>query len=97
MAKNVSKKNIKKTKAIKLVPFSVYFDKYNYLLLALGVGIIVIGYVFLAMGPWNSSQSLDISPILLIIGYLIVLPVAILYKRKPQEDKAETQEILEKK
>jgi len=97
LAKKISKKNLKRTKAIKLVPFSIYFDKNNYFLLALGVGIIVIGYVFMAMGPWYSTQSLDVSPVLLIIGYLVVLPVAILYKRNPKEDNGEVKETLENK
>jgi len=42
------------------------------------VGFIVLGYVFLALGGANSISSLTIWPIVLVIGYLIAMPVALL-------------------
>lgn len=93
MAKAVKKKNIRKTKRTFSSPFNIYWTKKNYLLLALGIAVIVIGYIFMSMGSWNSFPSLFISPVLLIIGYLIILPASILYKSKKEEENKEGQEI----
>ena len=93
MAKPVKKKNIRKTKKSISSPFNIYWDKKNYLILALGIAVIIIGYVFMSMGSWNSFPSLFISPILLIIGYIIILPASILYMKKKEEVNKEDQEI----
>jgi uncharacterized membrane protein YhaH (DUF805 family) len=56
------------------------YGKKNYILFSLGVLILTVSYFLMASGSVNSFQSLVISPILLILGYLVVIPVAILYK-----------------
>jgi xanthine/uracil permease len=48
------------------------FDKRNYLILGVGVLLIILGFVFLAGG------DITISPILLVLGYCIVVPLGIL-------------------
>ena len=58
------------------------FVRENYLLFLLGIVTIVLGYIFLAIGPWNSFWSLTLAPILLVLGYCVVVPVAILYRKK---------------
>ena len=92
MAKTVAKKNIKRTKASNVSPFSVYWGKTNYFLLLLGVVVIIAGYFFMSMGQWDSFPSLFVSPILLVIGYLIILPVAVLYKKKTEIIPVESKE-----
>ncbi len=93
MAKKVNKKNIRKTKKTALPSFSIYWDKKNYLLLAVGIAVIIIGFYFMSMGAWNSFPSLFISPILLLIGYLLILPASILYMKKEEPENKEGQEI----
>ena len=56
------------------------YGKKNYIIFSLGLAILIISYVLMASGSVNSFQSLVISPILLILGYLVVIPVALLYK-----------------
>lgn len=56
------------------------FGRINYLLFALGIAIILVGFVALAQGPADSFWSLTVAPILLVIGYLILIPAAILYR-----------------
>jgi len=51
---------------------SLGFGRPNYILLATGLGLIILGYIFLAGG------SITIAPILLVLGYCVVLPLAIL-------------------
>lgn len=50
----------------------VKLGRRNLTLLAIALGVIVIGYVFLAIG------SITIAPLLLVAGYCVLLPWAIL-------------------
>jgi hypothetical protein len=50
------------------------FGRRNYILFGVAALIIVAGYVALARG------SLTLAPILLLVGYLVVIPWAILAK-----------------
>lgn len=61
------------------------FKKQNYLLFTLGLLTIVLGYIFLSVGPWNSFWSLTLAPVLLVLGYCVIIPVAILYRKKEKE------------
>ena len=56
------------------------YGKKNYILFSLGLALLIVGYYLMASGSVNSFQSLAISPILLILGYLVIIPVALLYK-----------------
>jgi hypothetical protein len=42
------------------------------------VGVIILGYVFLSIGDANSFTSLTLGPIVLVVGYLIAMPIALL-------------------
>ncbi len=67
MAKAVAKRNVRKgksTKVSKISPFNAYWEKTNYFILFAGIAVLILGYIFMSMGPWNSFTSLDISPIL---------------------------------
>jgi hypothetical protein len=58
------------------------FGKKNYYFLGAGLVIIVLGYISLAQGPVNSFWSLTLAPILLVIGYCILIPIGILIRDK---------------
>lgn len=65
------------------------FNRTNYLLFGLGLLIIIVGYILLSIGPWNSFPSLTAAPILLVIGYCIIIPVAILFHKKKNTRKGD--------
>lgn len=65
-------------------PFNIYWEKNNYILLIVGIVITIIGYYLMSIGPWNSNESLVYSPIVLFIAYVIIFPLAIIYKRRKQ-------------
>ncbi|MHB1687560.1 MAG: hypothetical protein ACYCVH_09310 [Ignavibacteriaceae bacterium] len=96
MAKAVKKKSISKAKKSFVAPFSAYWTKTNYIIFFTGIAVIVLGFFFMSMGPWNSTASLDISPVLLIIGYLIILPLSILYTKKEAVQSTDNHETHEK-
>tara|TARA_X000001036_G_scaffold409922_1_gene421369 strand:+ start:65 stop:298 length:234 start_codon:yes stop_codon:yes gene_type:complete len=58
------------------------FNKDNYIIFIIGIIVLLIGYLLMATGSVNSFQSLSLSPVLLIIGYLILIPAALLYRKK---------------
>ena len=56
------------------------YSRTNYLIVLGGIIIIVLAYVIMATGETYSFQSLTLAPIMLVIGYLVIIPLAILYK-----------------
>jgi len=49
------------------------------MIILLGVGVIGLGYLLMAMGGTMSALSLTIAPLILVIGYAVVVPYGILY------------------
>ena len=74
------KRNIKDVKKSFSTPFKDYWNKNNYILIASGLVILTLGYLFMAQGNWDSFFSLTVSPITLLIAYVIIIPLAILLK-----------------
>ena len=72
---------IMENKNKKTVMFLWPYKRKNYLLFGVGVFVIIVGYLIMYLGDVNSFQSLVISPLLLLLGYLIIIPVALLYKK----------------
>ncbi|MCQ2103632.1 MAG: DUF3098 domain-containing protein [Fibrobacter sp.] len=64
--------------------------KKNLLLIALGVILLVIGFICLATGPAENPVSLTIAPLILCLAYLVIIPLGILWKGK-KEDKKDVQ------
>lgn len=67
------------------------FGKANYQIFAVGIMVILLGYVALAQGPADSFWSLTLAPILLVFGYCVVIPFAILYQKKNTAGSVELQ------
>ena len=61
------------------------FAKINYQLFGIGLLDLIIGYILMATGETESIQSVRIAPIILIIGYCIIIPAAILVKPKNKD------------
>jgi hypothetical protein len=61
---------------------SLPFTKTNYQILGAALLAIVLGYVALSQPPWNGTMPLVIAPILLVLGYCVLVPLGILYRRK---------------
>jgi|TARA_B100001094_G_scaffold258148_1_gene257871 hypothetical protein len=70
-----------KVKNKQTVKFLWPYKRKNYLLFGVGVFVIIVGYLIMYFGEVNSFQSLIISPLLLLAGYLIIIPLALLYKK----------------
>ncbi len=61
-------------------------EAWNLRLFGIAVITLVLGYILLSIGPADSEWSLDIAPIVLIIGYCVLIPLAIFWKPKSQRE-----------
>lgn len=82
MGKSVRKKSVKSAKKTFVSPFNIYWDKTNYILLFTGILFVIVGFYVMSIGNWDSTASLVISPIILFIGYVIIFPLSILFRKK---------------
>ena len=62
------------------INFQWTYKRKNYVLFGIGVFVIILGYLIMYLGEVNSFQSLTLSPIILLIGYLIIIPYALLHR-----------------
>ncbi|MDP3685085.1 MAG: hypothetical protein Q8S01_14250 [Ignavibacteria bacterium] len=86
MAKSIRKKGTVKVTKILSSPFNIYWSKTNYMILALGLFLSILGYYFLSVKPWNSSVSLYLAPVILFLVFVVFFPLSILIKKKEQSE-----------
>lgn len=55
------------------------FKKENYIIMGIGLIFIILGYIFLAIG------DITISPIFLVLGFCVIIPLGIIYKKKKKK------------
>ena len=56
------------------------FTRKNWTLAAAGLAVILLGYVFLRIPPAEGFFSLTLAPLLLVVGYCVLIPLAILVR-----------------
>jgi len=59
------------------------FGPRNYILFAIGLLVIIVGYISLSAG------SITLAPILLVIGYCVLIPLAIIIRGRAEDSPAE--------
>lgn len=62
------------------------FTRKNWTLFAIGLAVIGLGYVLLRVPPVNGPLSLTVAPILLVAGYCVIIPAAILVREETDND-----------
>ncbi|MCH7973274.1 MAG: hypothetical protein IIB07_10335 [Bacteroidetes bacterium] len=88
MPKKVKRKKSRSTLKI-ASPFKIYWGKKNYYMLFLGIAVLIIGFYFMSVGNWDSTVSLFISPFILMIGYLLIIPASILVRKNKKEQNSQ--------
>ncbi len=73
----------KKAKKEEKEKFEWPFGPKNYLIFAIGLAVIVAGYISLSAG------SITLAPILLVLGYCVLIPVSIIVRGKKDAPPAE--------
>ncbi len=74
------RQKFQKRKARKELP--LVFTRTNFLILGAGVCILLLGNIAMAQMPVFGAMPLVVAPILLVLGYCVVIPVAIMYRKK---------------
>lgn len=70
------------TQKKKTVVHTLPLTRRNYQILGIALLCIAAGYVALVQEPWDGFMPLIIAPVLLVIGYCVLVPLAILYRKK---------------
>ena len=65
------------------------FSSKNYLIFGIGLVLIILGYFIMVMGTVNSFQSLTLAPIMLFIGYIVIIPLALIYRDKSDKNSSD--------
>ncbi len=58
------------------------FNKTNYAIFGVGIIIIIIGYLLISFNEVNSIASTRIGPLMLFVGYCVIIPISIIYSKK---------------
>ncbi|MFZ4621071.1 MAG: hypothetical protein ACOYNS_10960 [Bacteroidota bacterium] len=83
MAKQIQKEKITKKKTFRNDTLSL--EPINYQILLGGVAVIIAGYFALSAKPWDNPMALTVAPILLVMGYCVIIPIGIIYRKKKSE------------
>jgi uncharacterized membrane protein HdeD (DUF308 family) len=60
----------------------------NFLIIGSGIVVILLGYLVMAEASVEGFLPLVLAPILLVLGYCVIIPVGILYRKSPPREKA---------
>jgi hypothetical protein len=53
----------------------------NFIILGVGLAVIVLGYLAMVGAPVEGFLPLVLAPILLVLGYCIIIPLGIMYRK----------------
>ena len=56
------------------------FKRKNWFVFAAGIAVIGLGYFLLSIPPADGFWSLTMAPVLLVVGYCVIIPASILLK-----------------
>ena len=78
---------VARDKAAKKAKFDGSFplERENYMLLGIGLVLIVFGYIALSGDKVEGFVPLTLAPILLLVGYCVVIPLGIMYRKKEKK------------
>jgi membrane protein CcdC involved in cytochrome C biogenesis len=66
----------KKKKKIEV--FQLSLSAFNYIVIGIGILFIIIGYVFLSENSVDGFMPTVVAPIILVLGYCVIIPLGIL-------------------
>lgn len=85
-----------KRTTVKKVQWHLPWTKQNYIIMAIGLGVIILGYILMSTGiteqpalpkgKWNNPFAVVVAPILLVLGYCVILPFGIFKSYLKKQD-----------
>ena len=67
-------------------PSHLPYTRRNGVVFAAGIAVILIGYLCLSRPPVDGFLSLTLAPILLVLGYCVLIPIALLMGESPSKE-----------
>ncbi len=80
MAKPIRKKEIQRRRVAR--EQSLPLGKDNFRIIGVGLLVILAGYLAMLTGSVEGFLPLVVSPILLVVGYCVIVPAGIIYRKK---------------
>jgi hypothetical protein len=71
-----------KSKAGRKLEVIFPLEKINYIIIGVGLAVIIAGYIALSVPTVEGFSPLVLAPILLVLGYCVIIPVGIMYRKK---------------
>jgi len=91
----MAKRELNVTKKKSAVKWEFPLEKNNLIIIGIGLAVILLGYMLMATGisdepatvdgKWNNPMAVTIAPILLVIGYTVIIPYGIIKRFKKVE------------
>jgi len=78
MAKVIKGKQAKRQKMDDIFPF----ERENYVIMGVGLLFIIAGYFALSGNTVEGFSQLTLAPLLLVLGYCVIVPIGIMYRKK---------------
>jgi uncharacterized membrane protein len=89
MAKIEKSKLTKKSKLDDILPL----ERENYIILGVGLLVIILGYIALSGNQVEGFSQLTLAPILLVLGYCVIIPVGIMYRKKEKKPESPAEQV----
>ena len=80
----------KKSSARAKKEISLPFEKTNFIIIGIGILVLILGYTLMSGNSVDGFVNTVIAPILLVLGYCVIIPFGIL--KKPKSPEAAAQE-----
>ncbi len=80
MAKPIRKREAQRRQAARAQALPL--GKENFQIIGIGLVVILAGYLAMLTGSVEGFLPLVLSPILLVIGYCVIVPFGIMYRKK---------------
>ncbi len=80
MAKPIRKREAQRRRAIR--EQALPLAKENFRIIGVGLVVILAGYLAMLTGSVEGFLPLVLSPILLVVGYCVIVPFGIIYRKK---------------
>lgn len=61
---------------------SLPLENTNFVIIGIGIAVLIIGYILMSANSVDGFTNTVIAPILLVLGYCIIIPYGILKKTK---------------
>lgn len=93
------KRNIRTNVQVKAVKWEFPLEKKDLIVIGVGIAVVLLGYLLMATGvteepalpdgKWNNPFAVVVAPLLLVIGYCVIIPLGLIKFFSKKKNSAE--------